>query len=157
MAWRQAHVRAFRECGRLALERRGSCLTGVHAAASLLKADVGANYTFRAPSHTQVPLVAELLDEPSEEQYLDMLEVLDEKEATFYRDESNVVDMSTFSQTIFDDLTRTYVFVGGAESEYWNYLHRRFPPRMWMFEPADHARCFAGFSAVGKKNGRQRK
>ena len=99
------------------------------------------------------------MDEPTVEQTVNMLSALSNEESAFYSEEGNVIDTVGKSLAMFEDLERQYGFVGGPYSEYCEYFLREdLPSSMWVYtaDPAD-VKATAGFSAVPKKNGRQRK
>ena len=77
----------------------------------------------------------------------------------FYAEEANVLDTCAKSVAQFEELEAHYCFLGGSYDEYVRYMLRSdLPPGMWRFV-TDRAevKAIAGFSAVAKKNGRQRK
>ena len=159
------HLVCLREAQRLELVRReetrsGSSLTGAQCTSTLLKTDASSRYSVAtAPTTPQVSLRASLLDEPTVEQTVNMLSALSNEESAFYSEEGNVIDMVGKSQAMFEDLERQFGVVGGPYSEYCEYFLREdLPSSMWVYtaDPAD-VKATAGFSAVPKKNGRQRK
>ena len=82
-----------------------------------------------------------------------MLSALSPEEAEFYRTESNVVDQSQYSSTIFLELQEQYGFVGGTESEYIRYFHRtNMDQSMWTWGLGSEVRAITGFSTVAKKD-----
>jgi hypothetical protein len=87
-----------------------------------------------------------------------MLEALSAEEAAYYSAEKNVLDWEGKSSVIFDEFTEQFGFVAGSEAEYVSYFNRSdLPQRMWTWMTAASVRGIAGFSAVPKKNGMQRK
>ena len=44
-------------------------------------------------THTQVPLIADRIVEPSDDQVVDMLSALPSREASFYSCEANAIDL----------------------------------------------------------------
>ena len=138
---------------RFAVERRGGCPTGVHAVASLLKLLPCEAYLRRGRAlSTHQSFVAERMDEPKDDRCVDMLQALPESERLFYSSEDNVVDLSDFSQVVYDELHQRYAFLGGRESEWIKYLNRSdLPVGLWRFITAPHVKAVTGISAVQKK------
>jgi hypothetical protein len=134
--------------------RRGLGSTGASAVKELTKAETVDRYHVRFKGHTQVPLMADLLDEPSHETVVDMLSALPPDLGDFYRWEHQVVAMADKSEVIMRELEQRYGFVGGSEAQYVRYFHRKnLPKSMWTWIPFCDAKGVAGMSAVLKKNG----
>ena len=76
-------------------------------------------------------MIADRIDEPSTVRFVPLLEALPTPESLHYALEENVVDMTAKSNTLFLELQRQFGFVGGSQTEYVKYFHRRdLPPRM---------------------------
>ena len=90
-----AHQRALRfilgEAARHAKERRSCDLTGAQAVAQIIHGTESEVYSGRSARHAQVPLVADLIEEPRDDHAVQMLDVLPPLEAEFYRYERNVL------------------------------------------------------------------
>ena len=154
-----AHAMILREAARLSKARRG-IPTGVLALNAVLKSSDNAAYGHRVRKVSQVPMKADVIDEPgSSEHVVDMLKGLPEEEAQFYQFEENVVDWEGKSEVIFRELEEQYGFVGGTELEYIRYFRRTdIDPTMWGWGLKENVRAIAGFSVVPKKDPtRQRK
>ena len=156
---RQAQNVALRESHRLCIERRGSRLTSAETVAKLIKHDKIDRYgSVRKKMGKQAVLVAALVDEPTDERVVEMLEVLSAEEAAYYASEDNVIESSGKSQIIFEEIEQRYGFLGGSLEEYLEYFQRPdLPKGLWDFTTGEHVKAVAGFSVVEKKNGRQRK
>ena len=112
------------------------------------------NYVRLSKTHTQVPLIADRIVEPSDDQVVDMLSALPSREASFYSCEANAVDLCGKSETIFREIEDQYSFVGGSMSEYISYFERPdLPSNMWGWIPFRDAKAISGFSVVPKKDG----
>ena len=165
-AQQRLHCLCLREAARLERSRRtdfldrGGELTGAQATASLLKNHADSRYgARRGPEVPQIPLQSDLLDEPVVEQVVMMLDALSPEESAFYAQESHVLDLAGKSTAQFEEIELHYGFIGGSYDEYVRYLLRSDLPRsMWRFvcDEGD-VKAIAGFSAVAKKDGRQRK
>ena len=97
---------------------------------------------------TQVPLIADAVAEPRDDQAVDVLEWLPPDEATFYSREEHVVDLTGKSMDIAKELEETFAFVGGTEEEYARYLNRAdLPAGMRSYALPRDAQAFGCFSA----------
>ena len=148
----QLHQVALREASRLERVRRSSCSTGVASLAALVKSSAIDDYTVRDSTKSQVPMIAEAIDEPSYSQVVDLLSVLSPEESRFYSCEENVIDCEGKSLVISQELEERYGFIGGSVEEYEAYFHRELPPQMWHWATRDQVKTIAGFSVVPKKN-----
>ena len=88
---RQFHERALRESSRLTWRRGCSGSVGVQAVATLVKLSVEETYGFRPKVAPRTSLVAELVDEPTTEREVSMLDSLPEGESQFYAEEKNLL------------------------------------------------------------------
>ena len=135
-AWAQTAALALKECQRFAKERRElNPPTGVHAAATLAKTSARDQYSL-APGrdYTQVRFSAELLDEPSGDDVVDMLSALPLQEAEHYSREDLVVSEMASMTTSMAEIEQQYAFVGGTMAEYAKYFLRADLPRdMWTW------------------------
>ena len=87
-----------------------------------------------------------------------MLSALSPEESAFYAQEENVLDLAGKSSAQFEELEQHYGFLGGSYDQYIAYLNRSdLPSSMWQFIEQHEVKSIAGFSAVVKKNRRQRK
>ena len=134
-AWGQAQTWILSESARLNTARRGLVLTGVDATAVLSTRTSADSYQRVARTRVaQEPLIAESIDEPASNNFVDMLEGLGPVESEFYRTEANLVDWSGKSLTQFREIQDHFGFVGGTHQQYLAYFHRRDLPRqMWTF------------------------
>jgi hypothetical protein len=105
----------------------------------------------RSKERPQIEIVAELIDEPSSDAVVPLLEALSAEESAYYADEEQVVDLESKSQVLFEEVEERFGFVGGRQEEYIRYFHRRLPAQMWEWTTADDVKAIAGFSAVRKK------
>ena len=156
-AMRALHKRVWVLAAEAVMVRRDPALldqSGARAASTLLKADQTDRYTFALRSHTQVPLVASALEEPGPGwPSCKMLDVLPWSEAQFYSTEENVVELSSKSAVLFNEIQHRYAFVGGDYSSYIEYFNRKdVDPRLWSWSTADDVKCIGGLSVVLKKN-----
>ena len=97
--------------------RRAFGQSGVHPLASLLHQTVD-GYTVRPRKIAQVPLVADLLDEPSTSSCVDMLEALPEEDSLFYASEDAVVSWEGKCTQTFTEIEERFGFLGGAPEEW---------------------------------------
>ena len=82
------------------------------------------------------------MDEPKDDRRVDMLQALPESERLFYSSEDNVVDLSNFSQVVYNELHQRFGFFGGRESEWIKYLNRSdLPTGLWRFTKLSAATC----------------
>ena len=138
----------------IARERREVTLTGVHAAtAKLTKTSVGEDGYLKDVNVRQVPMIADRMKEPTAKHSIDMLLALPEEDASFYREEVNVVEVQGKSESIFKEIESHYGFVGGTQAEYVRYLSREDVKHLWAWDSMDNIRAIAGISTVPKKNG----
>ena len=164
-AQRRLHGFCLREAGRLEKARRADCsspaslLSGAHCASLLLKVHADSRYSApRGPEMPQIPLSSDLLDEPTTDRCVCMLQALSPEESAYYSCEENVLDLSGKSSAQFEELEMQYGFLGGSYDQYIAYLNRPDIPRsMWGYLEQHDVKSIAGFSAVAKNNGRQRK
>lgn len=136
--------------------RRAFGLTGGHEdALQLVKMSKRENnYVRLSKTHTQVPLLADRIVEPSDDQVVDMLTALPSREASFYSSEKNAIDLCGKSETLFREIEDQFAFVGGSMSEYISYFERTdLPTKMWAWIPFKDAKAISGFSVVPKKDG----
>ena len=86
-----------------------------------------------------------------------MLDALPPEDATFYAEESNVVDPVGKSAAIQADIEEVYGFLGGEQRE-WVAYHNRddLPAGLWDYYLEHEVAAMCGVSAVKKKNGRLR-
>ena len=92
--------------------RRGLGLTGVReATAILLKSPPDADGYVRAQRVRQVPMIADRMVEPSSASSIDMLEVLPQEDAIYYKEECHVVETVGKSEAIFRQIEEHYGFV----------------------------------------------
>ena len=97
-------------------------------------------------THTQVPLLADRIVEPSDDQVVDMLTALPSREASFYSSEKNAIDLCGKSETLFREIEDQFAFVGGSMSEYISYFERTdLPTNMWAWIPFKDAKAISGF------------
>ena len=149
----------LRESTRLVRARRTLGLTGAQAISKLLKTapldDYGCRFAKRVK---QVPLSADLIDEPCHSRTVDMLAALPPEEAAYYNAEENVVDYCGKCEVQFDALEQQYGFLGGTMENYIAYFNRDdLPSNLWKWTLQEDIKATAGFSVVEKKSGRQRK
>lgn len=136
--------------------RRAFGLTGGHEdALQLVKTSKRENnYVRLSKTHTQVPLLADRIVEPSDDQVVDMLTALPSREASFYSSEKNAIDLCGKSETLFREIEDQFAFVGGSMSGYISYFERTdLPTNMWAWIPFKDAKAISGFSVVPKKDG----
>ena len=113
--------------------RRAFGQSGVHPLASLLHQTVD-GYTVRPRKIAQVPLVADLLDEPSTSSCVDMLAALPEEDSLFYASEDAVVSWEGKCTQTFTEIEERFGFLGGAPEEWVRYLTRQdLPAGLWTF------------------------
>ena len=98
---RQFHERVLRESSRLTWRRGCSGSVGVQAVATLVKLSVEETYGFRSRADPRTSLVAELVDEPTTEKEVSMLDSLPEDESQFYAEEKNLLLPGSRSQQLF--------------------------------------------------------
>ena len=104
----------------------------------------------------QVPLIAAALDEPQDDDTVEMLTALPHYEADYYAEEARVVDNTAKASAIFSELEVQYGFVGGSVKEYVSYFHRPdLPSNMWRWDLWSNCKAVAGFTAVSKKGSLQ--
>ena len=130
-AWTTAQSSILQEAARLAKERRAFPLTGARAVEAVTKAPYWEGYAGCKTSHTQVPLIANSIDEPDGGYAVQMLDVLPLREARFYESEANVLHTTGASTILLEGLTKQYVFIGGERAEYLKYFRRKLPAGMW--------------------------
>ena len=162
MAVQQFHGRAMTAAALTVQARLGVDfvnVTGAQMAAKVVKADFIDRYTMKSKGHNQVPFKADLLDEPAANwPTVNMFQALPMRESMFYSNEENVVSMAGKSQDFFAEFQKRFGFVGGSYDEYVRYHSRLdYDQTLWEYALADKVKGVAGFSAVSKKNGRQRK
>ena len=117
---------------------------GVQALAKLLKMGPEETYLTGIKRKRHAELVADLIDEPTENTLVPLLEALPEEEAIYYGEEQNLMRTGEVSQVIMEELTHRYGFVGGRQAEYERYFQRDFPARMWDFSTADEVQLSRG-------------
>ena len=145
----------FLEDRRVASEM-GLPTCGQQAVASLIKQSKidNSGYAAVASLHTQVPLIADAIVEPSDDGIVDMLNALPPRESRFYRAESNCISWVGKSATIVEELEGQFAFVGGSLDEYIRYFGRPdLPTDMWSWLPFSEVKSVSGFAVVPKKDG----
>ena len=142
----------------VARARRGEDLTGVQQALSLLmKAPLDESGYVRPTGVRQVPLQADLVVEPKDEGYIEMLQALPDEDSMYYSRESHVVDWDGKSSTLFKEIEERYGFIGGTLDEYVRYLSRPDVTHLWEWDMLKNVRAIAGVSTVLKKNGKDQR
>lgn len=133
-------------------------LTGVQQALStLMKAPLDESGYVRPSGVRQVPLQAELVVEPKDEGYIEMLQALPDEDSRYYSREAHVVDWEGKSTTLFKEIEERYGFIGGTLDEYVRYLGRQDVAHLWEWDLLSNVRAIAGVSTVLKKNGRDQR
>ena len=133
----------------VARARRGEDLTGVQQALSLLmKAPLDESGYVRPTGVRQVPLQADLVVEPKDEGYIEMLQALPDEDSMYYSRESHVVDWDGKSSTLFKEIEERYGFIGGTLDEYVRYLSRPDVAHLWEWDMLKNVRAIAGVSTV---------
>ena len=136
-AARQLAVEAtLREASAFARDRRRFFLTGGHRRPmeTLIKglARDTNGYFHRIAKPPQVPLVADLVAEPTHDRTIDMLEALPSSESCLYSDEHLVIDTVGKCPEHVAALTEQYGFYGGSINEVIRYFKRPdLPASMW--------------------------
>jgi hypothetical protein len=74
----------------------------------------------------QASLLADALDEPDTEAFVNLLDALDPCERSFYEAEDNVVDINDKSDILFQEIQTHYGFVGGNRDEYRKYKGKTY-------------------------------
>ena len=143
---------ALREASGLVKGRRRAISTGGLSVRALLKFNVASRYCFRsAKSIPQVPLRAALIDEPSYEQTVDMLQALPPGEAMYYSCGHHAIDKVGKAHGVILELRGQFGFVGGPLQEYQNcFLRGGLPSSMWAWATGDIVEAVAGLSVVAK-------
>ena len=91
---------------------------------------------------SQVPLIANLIDEPPDDSVVELLSALPPEERAYYSAEEHVIERCGKSQVTFEEIQQHYGFVGGSTSEYAAFFHRKdLPARMWRFRRASEAKA----------------
>ena len=80
-----------------------------------------------------------------------MIQALPREEAEYYSWEENVAIQGANSESIFQEVTEQYGFIGGSLEQYVSYFARRLPQNMWAWAHEDEVQAIAGFSTVPKK------
>ena len=145
----------FLEDRRVASEM-GLPTCGQQAVASLIKQSKidNSGYAAVASLHTQVPLIADAIVEPSDDGIVDMLNALPPRESRFYEAESNCISWVGKSATIVEELEEQFAFVGGSLDEYIRYFGRPdLPADMWSWLPFSEVKSVSGFAVAPKKDG----
>lgn len=143
-----------KDAARIARGRRGLVPTGAEAARRLTKAEVVDRYSVKFKGHTQVEMIADLLDEPAHNRVVRLLEVLPPDLAARYRYENNIVSWAGKSEVVMREIEDNYGFVGGSQHEYIHYFHRgNMSDTLWSWIPFAEAKAVAGMAAVLKKDG----
>ena len=138
----------------VARARRGCNLTGVRdSVASLLKAPLDEQGYLRLSTVKQVPLIADLVVEPEDTGFVNMLDVLPPDDAVYYACEDHVVDREGKCELLFKEIEAQYGFIGGTLQEYIKYLHRPDVQHLWSWSEMSQIRAVAGVSTVLKKDG----
>ena len=142
----------------IARARRGENLTGVQQALSLLmKAPLDESGYVRPTGVRQVPLQADLVVEPRDEGFIEMLHALPDEDSRYYSQEAHVVDWDGKSVVCFKEIEERYGFIGGTLEEYVRYLSREDVAHLWEWDLLSNVRAIAGVSTVLKKNGRDQR
>lgn len=131
--WALAHKSLLTEAASLHRARRNSGLTDATAVDEILSKSNANSYSRSSPSISQVPLVADAIDEPSGDHAIELLEALDPSEALFYSQEDQFVDPFRKSTTHFKDIEAHYGFIGGDHDQYLNYFYRTDLPKDYCF------------------------
>ena len=154
-AQRRAILFLAREAWLMLQARREFPLTGAQALASVMRTTVRGTYSMKVRAETpHVRLKADLVDEPSDESFVPMLEALPAGEAAFYACEENVIDHIGKSTVLFEEIQEHFGYVNGSLDEYARYFNRKdLPSTMWSWGTAEEVKGVAGFSQVLKKNG----
>ena len=153
-AHRQLHGFLLSEAALLNRERRGSLLTGAAALDKLVqKCRAGPYSRVISDNVPQVSLLADALDEPDTEAFVNLLNALDPCERSFYEAEDHVVDINDKSDILFQEIQTHYGFDGGNRDEYRKYFNRQnLPKGYWVYKRRHETKAISGFSAVGKKD-----
>eukprot|EP00435_Cladocopium_sp_Y103_P042260 s2492_g11.t1 len=138
----------------VARARRDCRLTGVRdSVAALLKAPLDDQGYLRLSTVKQVPMIAHLMVEPDDTNYVNMLEVLPPEDASYYALEENVIERCGKSEILFKEIEAHYGFIGGTLEEYLKYLKRPDVQHLWNWGTMDEVQAIAGISTVLKKDG----
>ena len=151
----QVQLRAVRYAQQSVGVRRPDGVTGVQAISELLKLSAESYSKGKGLQKTSVhaDFVADRIDEVVSLKTVPMLDALPDLEASFYAEESNVVDWSGKSETLKEELEQHYGFLGGSRDEWVKYLLRPdLPPGLWTFKRRADIKAINGVSAVYKKN-----
>ena len=86
---------------------------------------------------------AALIDEPVCERTVSLLEALPEEEARFYAFEDRVVSWQGKSSILLQEIEDHYGFLGGAQTEWEEYLNRLdLPGNMWRYLEFHQVKAF---------------
>ena len=129
----------------------GQHLIGVQALVELLHVGQDEVYGLKKVKKVHAQMVAADIDEPTENNVVELLENLPWEEREYYQEEKNVITPSCVSESLFAELTERFAFVGGSEEEYAAYFARDLPDMMWDFCEANEVKTLAGFSVVPRK------
>ena len=92
-----------------------------------------------------------MIDEPTTSASVDMLRGLPAEEANYYGDEENLVRPGAASETLFEEISEKFSFVGGTQEEYEEYFQLPETDRLWGFALPEEVKATAGFSCVATK------
>ena len=150
---RQAWEYFLKEATGLRDARRRVCVIGVAALEAVLKRTFYSDYASEAKASTYVPLIAELIAEPSKpEQCVHLLDALPESWAEHYASEATVLQGGGDDQVELDLVRSLSKTIGGTTAEYIKYFRRPDAKPLWTFLPVSCVKAFCSFKAVMKKD-----